>query len=171
MMATWSSVELADRPVGRDAGAGIGGGACRLERADRHQVARMRHAHQVGVAAGQLDAQVAHRASAQVLVATLAHQARAAAQPGIDDDLVAELHALHVGADFDDLTADLVAHRHRQLGAGAFERGQLAPAHVEAAGLHMQVGMAHAAVRDAQRHLVADGRRQFVGNFLQVTAP
>jgi hypothetical protein len=69
----------------------------------------VRHAHQVGIPAGQLQAEVARAAHAQVVVAALAGGAGAAADPGVDHHALADRQALHLGADLDHLAADLVA--------------------------------------------------------------
>ena len=154
--------ELAQGTEGGDAGTGERGGTFRRERADRHQVARVRHTHKVGVATGELDAQCVRGARAQMLVAAFAHRAGAATEPRVDDHPVAQRHAQRVGAELDHFAADLVAHRHRQRDAAARQRRQRASAHVEATGLHMQVGVAHAAMRDTQRRLRARHWRQIV---------
>ena len=163
--------QLLQGAVGGDAGAGKGGRALGRQAADGHQVARMRYPHQVGIAARQLDAQVAHGTHAQLLIAALADRAFAAAQPGVDHDLLAQRHTGGLRAHFDHLAADLVAHGHRQLGAIALQRRHLAAAHVEATFLDVQVGVAHAAMRDAHGDLGAAGRGQFVGRLFQGAAP
>ena len=94
------------------------------------------------------------RPGAQVLATGDAGAALSAAEPGIDDALVAELHVLRIGAERDHGARDLVAHRARQRHALAHVQA-LAVAEVVVAVVQVQVGVAHTAVADLQQHFAA----------------
>ena len=84
----------------------------------------------------------------------LAVPALAAADPGIDHGLVADLGALGVGADGHHLAHDLVAHGARRI-HGLCGRVLVAAAHVEEAFPQMDVAVADAGGGDAHQHLGA----------------
>src|SRR5262249_3857294 len=104
-------VELANRTVCSDAGAGERSRALGRERADGDQITFVRHAHQVGITARPLDAEVARRLRAQVIIAAFGHRARAAAKPWVDDYVGADDGTFDLSAQFDHLAADLMPHR------------------------------------------------------------
>ena len=113
----------------------------------------MRHHHVRRVAAVDGDAERSRRI-AHMLVAPRAQPALAAADPGIGRVLLALGGALGVGSGGFDGPGDLVPEREGQLPAAAHVE-LLAAAEVEVAVLQVEVGMAHAAMRDAQQHLGA----------------
>ena len=119
------------------------------------QVAGVRHQDVRGVAAVDRDAERARRV-AQMLVAACAHGARAAADPRIDGVAYAGCDALGVGASRLDGAGDLVPKGEGE-GAEAAHVELLLAAQGEIAVLQVQIGVAHAAMGDAQQHLAAPG--------------
>src|SRR5262249_39218667 len=117
------------------------------------EIARMRHQHVGGEAAVEIDADMA-RGGAVVLLAVPARNALAAADPGVDRDLVAGLRVRGVETDAIDHAGDLVAEREGQ-GAALADVELLVAAEPEVAVLHVHVGMAHAAALDPHKHLAA----------------
>ena len=83
---------LLDRAEGGDARAGIEAGELDRQVAVGIEILRMRHEHMVGVAAVLVDAE-RPRSRAEMLAAVAAVPALAAADPGIDHRLVADLRA------------------------------------------------------------------------------
>ena len=146
--------DFLQRAVGGQARARIGRGLHRRHVANVHQVARVRHQHMVGIAAG-LEHAHGLAGQAQVFVATLAYAALAAAMPGEDHVALADGDPLHGVAHGDDLAGDLVAHGQRQLQATVGHGQLLAMAQVVGAMPDVQVGMAHTRGLDAHQHLVA----------------
>ena len=84
---------LLDGGIDGDAGAGIGRGHGGIEAAGIDQMPRMRRNDVGAVAAVLVDAQAAGRDRAHVVFLGQALLAFAAAQPGVDDAQVADLHA------------------------------------------------------------------------------
>src|SRR5262249_25624436 len=78
------------RTIGGEAGAGIGRRLDRVERADVEEIAGVRRDDVVGIAARAEDAEKL-RLEAELLLAAPAHRAAAAAEPGKDEALVADL--------------------------------------------------------------------------------
>ena len=117
------------------------------------QIARMRHQHVGGIAAVDGDAERAGRI-AHVLVAARAQPALAAADPGIGGVELAWRHALRLGARRLHGAGDLVAQGEGQRAVAAHIE-LLAAAQIEIAVLQVDVGVAYAAMRDAQQHLAA----------------
>src|SRR5262249_7950955 len=100
-----------------------------------------------------IDADMA-RGGAVVLLAVPARNALAAADPGVDRDLVARLRVRGVETDAIDHAGDLVAEREGQ-GAALADVELLVAAEPEVAVLHVHIGMAHAAALDPHKHLGA----------------
>ena len=92
-------------------------------------------------------------------------------KPRRRDDLHPQRNILHIGPDLVHFADDFLTHRHRQFDAGALKRRQLAAAHVEPAFANMNVGMAHAAMRNPQRDFVPGCRCERVLLRLQSAAP
>ena len=84
--------DLLERAVGREPRARIGAGDRRRRVAVIVEVGGMRYQHVVGIAAVDIDPDRGG-AVAELLVAALADRAFAAADPGIDDALVADRDA------------------------------------------------------------------------------
>ena len=124
-----------------------------------HQVARVRHHHVGGVAAAGVPAEQPRlRGRLQQFSSPRAQAgAVAAADPGKDRPMVADLDALDVRPDRDHLAGDLVAQGVGQLQVGQRQLG--AAAQVEGAVVDVHVGVADAAVLDAHQHLRALRRR------------
>ena len=140
-----------------DAGLGF------VQRGEFQQIAAVRDDHALAVAARDVDADGA-RPVAQLLVARRAKTARAAADPGIDDAAVADLHPSRLGTQGNDLAHDLVARNQRQLQA-ARQIDALAVAEIEKSVGKVDVAMADPAGTGAQRHLGAgQGRHRLVGH-------
>ncbi len=114
----------------------------------------MRHQDVIGVAAIAEDAEEA-RTEAQLLLAALANRAGAAAEPGKDQALVADLGAARLRAQGDDLADRLVPHGQRQLDAALGQLEFLAAAEVVMAFPDMDVAVADAGGENAQQHLAA----------------
>ena len=153
-------VDLVDGAVRRQARAGVRRCALWRHVANIDQVTRAGHQHMVGIAAGLVHAHGFAR-QAQVLIATLADLALAAAVPREDHVFFAHFHALGVGAHGHHGASNLVAHGQRQLHAARCHRQLFSIAQVVLAMPDMQVGVADAGGIDAHQHLVASGRGGF----------
>ena len=147
-------VGLLRRGVGGDARAADGRGPLGVDPVERYEVLVVRHEDLLGVAAVALDAQRSLGVGAAVLPAGLVGGTLAAAEPGVDDDLLALLDG-RVGAGGLHDTDDLVAHDEGVLGAGDLVAEELPVAEGEPALADVDVGVAHAGVRDAHAHLIA----------------
>ena len=97
---------------------------------------------------------------AQIVVAGTATPALAAAEPGIDNAPVADLDAVRVGPEFDDLPENLVADRARQGHAAFGKLHALAAAKLVIAFPEVQVGMTNAAMRHREQDFGAHGFRR-----------
>ena len=133
--------------------------ALRRQVADAEQIARMRHHHEVGIAAVGKHAEAAHGA-AQILVAAQADRAGAATDPWVGKQHVAYLDALGVGPDRHHFADVLVAERHRQLHAAVLQAHALAAAEIEIAVGKMQVAVADAGGEHLQQDLRAGRLRR-----------
>ena len=161
--------DFLQRGIGRDARAHVGGGEAFGHAGCVEQVFRMRDEDVFGIAAGDLDAELA-RLGADVFLVALAGGALAAADPREDDEALADLAAfeqgLRIRADSRERAFDLVAQRVRQRAAlGPVEL--VAIAEVDMAVLQVDVRMADAGVGDLHHHFRALRRRDVGGDFLE----
>ena len=110
----------------------------------------MRHQHMSGIAARDLNAEIAGLV-AELFFAAIACRAIAAADPRIGDTLVAHLDVLHIRADRHDFALDFMAEREGEFPSGPHIE-LVAAAHVEMTVVNMHVGMADAAMRHLQQY-------------------
>ena len=129
----------------------------------------MRHEDVFGIAAGDLDAELA-RLGADVLLVALAGGALAAADPREDDEALADLAAfeqrLSIRAHGAERAFDLVAQRVGQ-GASARPVDLVAIAEVDMAVLQVDVRVADAGMGDLHHDFRALGRGHVGGHFLK----
>src|SRR5260370_5617266 len=116
----------------------------------------MRYRVVIGIAAVAEAAEEA-RARAQLLLAALAHRAGTAAEPGEDQALVADLGALGVWSQGDDLADRFMSHGQRQFDAALGQLELLAAAEIVMTLPDMDIAVADAGGEDAQQDLAAAG--------------
>ena len=138
----------------------------RVERAGIDQMAGMRR-HDMGAVASILEDAQAPRRQAHIVLLARARGADAAADPGIDDPQVADLHALRIRSELRHPPDDLVPHRQRQHHASILERHLLPAAEVVIPVPDVQVGVADAAMSDLDQDLRACGFRRRQLDLLQ----
>src|SRR5205085_10594756 len=119
------------------------------------QVLGLRHQHVGGIGAGAVDAEEARSRDAIVVPPSLAHRAFAAADPRIDQALVADLYPFCARPERFDDAERLMAEGERRHAAALFDVEALAAAEIEVAIPDVHVGMAHARARDAHEHFAA----------------
>src|SRR4051812_13002631 len=139
----------ADRVVGRERGVGERGGGDRIEPAEWDEQPRRRDGDVLGepAVAAEPAAALERLALAQVLLAAAAAAARAAAPRAIDDDIVADLHAVRARPELDHRPGHFVPERERQLVGQRPGR----PVH------QVQIGVAQSGAGDAQHDAPGGG--------------
>ena len=154
------------RAVGRDARTGERRSALGRDIADIEQITRVRHQQVIGIAAGT-EHPDAEWGAAHLFFAGPADGAFAAAEPGMHQPAVADLHALGVRADRDHFADIFVAHGQRELHAAIGQLQPLATAQVVITLPDMQIAMTNAGRQDLQQDLAAGRLRRRAFHELQ----
>src|SRR5262249_1552243 len=131
------------------------------------QVLRMRDEDMGGVRAGAVDAEDAAAGDAIIVLAGRAHRAFSAADPRVDQALLADLDAFRFLPHGLDDAERLVPQRERRHAAAVLDVEAFAAAEVEVAVPDVQVGVADARARDAHQHLGALRLRGAADHLLQ----
>src|SRR5207253_1797581 len=145
--------QLAGRAVRGERRAGERRGKAVLDAADVDQVFRIRHQHMRGIRAGAVDAEEARAGDAVIFLTGLAHGALAAADPRIDQPLLADFDPASAGPERFDDAERLVAEREGRNAAALLHVEALAAAEIEVALPDVEIGVADAGARDAHEHL------------------
>src|SRR6185295_10256394 len=152
-----------DGRISGDSGTHISTGKCCRNRIIIEQIAWMRHQHVSCIAAIDLNADLT-RLEAKMLVATRAKSTLAAADPRIDNDTAARFRVLGFGAGRFDRAFDLMSEREgKRTSAGEFKFSPAAE--IEISLMQMNVGVANAAMPDADEDFAAHGHRHLADCF------
>src|SRR6185436_1668197 len=130
-------------------------------------ILRIGHQHVRGIGAVAVHAEDAAPRHAVVVLARLAYGALAAADPGMHQALLPDLHALRFRSQRLDDAERLVAQREGRHAAAVLHVEALAAAQVEVALPDVQIGVAHARARDAHQHFGALRLRRVEDPLLQ----
>src|ERR1700694_1924584 len=159
--------QLGARAVGGERRAGERRGEGFVDAGGVHQVLRVRREDVSGIGAGAIHAQIAGSGNAIVVLPRPADRALPAADPRIDDALLADFHSLSARSDGFYDAEGIMSRREGRHAAALLHVETLAAAEVEIAFPDMHVGMAHARARNPYEDFCPLGLRSLSEYFLQ----